>query len=59
MKQIQARYKGFYPTAGLKVVLREKLLENYWVLNYGKDIKKKKLMRIKLYSIVSSDFVSH
>ena len=56
MKQIQAGYKGFYPTAGLKLVLREKPTRKLLSIKLWDGYKEEEIDEDRLYSIVSTDF---
>jgi 2',3'-cyclic-nucleotide 2'-phosphodiesterase (5'-nucleotidase family) len=56
LKQIQAGYKGFYPTAGLKVLLREKPSRKLLSVKLWDGYKEEEIDEDKKYSIVSSDF---
>ena len=56
LKQIQAGYKGFYPTAGLKVLLREKPSRKLLSVKLWDGYKEEEIDEDKKYSIVSSEF---
>ena len=56
MKQIQAGYKGFYPSAGLKVLVREKPSRKLLSIKLWDGYKEEEIDENKLYSIVSNDF---
>ena len=56
MKQIQAGNKGFYPSAGLKVLLREKPTRKLLSIKLWDGYKEEEIDESKLYSIVSNDF---
>ena len=56
MKQIQAGYKGFYPSAGLKVIVREKPTRKLLSIKLFDGYKEEEIDEDKNYTIVSSDF---
>ena len=56
MKQIQAGYKGFYPSAGLKVLVREKPTRKLLSIKLWDGYKEEEIDEGKYYTIVSNDF---
>ena len=56
MKQIQAGNKGFYPSAGLKVLVRDRPTRKLLSIKLWDGYREEEIEEEKLYSIVSNDF---